>query len=54
MKNMTVDSELKSEKGIYTHEAFVAAGNTVDTSLAYDSFEAIKAECDWMSGNWVK
>ena len=54
LKNMTVDSELKSEKGIYTHEAFVAAGNTVDTSLAYDSFEAIKAECDWMSGNWVK
>ena len=54
LKNMTVDSKLKSEKGIYTHEAFVAAGNTVDTSLAYDSFEAIKAECDWMSGNWVK
>lgn len=54
LSNMTVDSELKSEKSIYTHDAFVAAGNTIDAHLAYASFAAIKAECDWMTGNWVK
>lgn len=52
--NMTVDSELKSEKNIYTNDAFVAAGNTIDTSMKYTSFNEIKAECDWMAGNWVK
>lgn len=52
--NMTVDSELKSEKNIYTNDAFVAAGNTIDTSLKYTSFSDIKAECNWMAGNWVK
>ncbi|WP_297329881.1 hypothetical protein [uncultured Bacteroides sp.] len=54
LSNMTVDSALKSEKGIYTNPAFIAAGNTIDANLTYGSFEAIKAECDWMSGNWVK
>ena len=52
--NMTVDSELKSEKNIYTNDAFVAAGNTIDTSLKYTSFSDIKAERNWMAGNWVK
>ena len=52
--NMTVDSELRSEKNIYTNDNFVSAGNTVDTSLKYTSFDDIKAECEWMAGNWVK
>ena len=32
LANMTVDSELRSEKNIYTNDNFVSAGNTVDTS----------------------
>ncbi len=54
LANMTVNSELKSEKSIYTNDNFVAAGNTIDTSLKYTSFDDIKAECEWMAGNWVK
>ena len=54
LANMTVDSELRSEKNIYTNDNFVSAGNTVDTSLKYTSFDDIKAECEWMAGNWVK
>ena len=54
LANMTVDSELRSEKNIYTNDYFVSAGNTVDTSLKYTSFDDIKAECEWMAGNWVK
>lgn len=54
LSGMTVDSELRSEKSIYTNDAFVSAGNTIDTNLTYASFADIKAECDWMSGNWVK
>ncbi len=54
LANMTVDSELRSEKNIYTNDNFVSAGNTVDTSLKYTSLDDIKAECEWMAGNWVK
>ena len=54
LANMTVDSELRSEKNIYSNDNFVSAGNTVDTSLKYTSFDDIKAECEWMAGNWVK
>lgn len=54
LANMTIDSELRSEKNIYTNDNFVSAGNTVDTSLKYTSFDDIKAECEWMAGNWVK
>lgn len=54
LANMSVDSELKSEKNIYTNDNFVSAGNTIDTSLKYTSFDDIKAECEWMAGNWVK
>ena len=43
LANMTVDSELRSEKNIYTNDNFVSAGNTVDTSLKYTSFDDIKA-----------
>ena len=54
LENMTVDTPLKSEKGIYTNEACTAAGNIIDTDLKYTCFTAIKAECDWMAGNWVR
>lgn len=55
LTNMTVDSPLKSEKNIYTNDAFVAAtGNIINTNLTYANFAAIKAECSWMNGNWVK
>ena len=54
LANMTVDSELRSEKNIYTNDNFVSAGNTVATSLKYFFFDDIKAECEWMAGNWVK
>ena len=54
LANMTVDSELRSEKNIYTNDNFVSAGNTIDTSLKYTSFDDIKAEYEWMAGNWVK
>ena len=54
LAKMTVSSNLRSEKSIYTNDHFVAAGNSVDASLKYASFNDIKAECDWMAGNWVK
>lgn len=54
LTNMTVSSALKSEKGIFTNEAFLASGNTINAALTYSSFDAIKAECSWMNGNWVK
>lgn len=43
LANMTVNSELKSEKSIYTNDNFVAAGNTIDTNLKYTSFDDIKS-----------
>ena len=54
LSNMTVGTALKSEKSIYTNDAFLAAGNTLNASLNYASFAAIKAECSWMNGNWVR
>lgn len=54
LRNLITDTGLKSEKGIYTNDAFLAAGNTIDTRLSYPSFADIKAECSWMNGNWVK
>lgn len=54
LENMTISSTLSSEKSIYTNDDFTSAGNTVDASLSYSSFAAIKADCTWMSGNWVK
>lgn len=53
LKNMTVSTELKSEKGTYTNEQFVAAGNIVDSNLNM-TLDDIKAACTWMTGNWVK
>ncbi len=54
LTNITLSNALDSKESIYTNDTFTAAGNKVDTSLAYASFDAIKAECSWMSGNWVK
>ena len=54
LKNITISAALNSKENIYTNDDFVAAGNQINPELAYSSFEAIKAECDWMNGNWVK
>lgn len=54
LANMTISAELTTD-GDYTNADFIAAtGNKVDAALSYASFDAIKAECDWMNGNWVK
>lgn len=45
---------LSSEKDIYNNDAFLTAGNTVDTSLSYTDFAAAKAACNWIIGSWVK
>ena len=54
LQNMVISAALSSEKGIYTNDAFTAAGNMVDTSLAYASFTDIKNACSWLAGSWVK
>ena len=54
LANITLANALDSKEGIYTNDAFIAAGNKVDASLAYANFDAIKAACDWMNGSWVK
>lgn len=55
LKNMTISAELNSKENIYTNENFIAAnGNSIDANLTYASFDAIKAECNWMKGQWVK
>lgn len=53
IKNTTISAEVKSEKGIYTNDTFVADGNTVDAllSLSYDDILALNT---WMKGAWVK
>lgn len=52
---MTISSELVSKQNIYTNANFVAGeNNKVDAGLKYASFDAVKAECDWMKGNWVR
>lgn len=54
LQNIKADTELSSENSIYTNEDFVAAGNSVTSSIAYSSMADIKASNSWMSGNWVK
>lgn len=55
LTNITISAELSSKEGIYTNADFIAvSSNRVDASLSYASFDAIKSECSWMSGNWVK
>ena len=54
LTNMTVTAALKSD-GYYTNDDFTAVtSNKVDATLSYASFDAIKAACDWMKGNWIK
>ena len=54
LTNMTVTAVLKSD-GDYTNDDFTAVtSNKVDATLSYASFDAIKAACDWMKGNWIK
>lgn len=54
LTNMTVTAALKSD-GDYTNDDFTAVtSNKVDATLSYTSFDAIKAACDWMKGNWIK
>lgn len=51
---MTVTAALESD-GDYTNDDFTAVtSNKVDATLSYTSFDAIKAACDWMKGNWIK
>ena len=54
LTNITADTELKSENGIYTNEMFEAAGNSTTSTISYSSLSDIKSDCSWMSGNWVK
>lgn len=53
IKNTTISAEVKSEKGIYTNDTFVAEGNIVDASLSL-SYDDILALNTWMKGAWVK
>lgn len=54
LTNMTVTAALESD-GDYTNDDFTAVtSNKVDATLSYTSFDAIKAACDWMKGNWIK
>lgn len=53
IKNTTISAEVKSEKGIYTNDTFVADGNIVDASLSL-SYNDILALNTWMNGAWVK
>lgn len=53
IKNTTISAEVKSEKGIYTNDTFVADVNIVDASLSL-SYDDILALNTWMKGAWVK
>ena len=54
LTNMTVTAAMKTD-GDYTNDDFTAVtSNKVDATLSYTSFDAIKAACDWMKGNWIK
>ena len=53
LKNMSISGTLNSKEGIYTNEAFEAAGNQTNQSIAYHSLADIAAVCSWMSG-WTK
>lgn len=54
LKNVTISAAVNTEKGIYTNDVFTSQGNTVDTSLSYSNFDAVKTAAGWISGNWVK
>ena len=54
LTDTTISAALYTD-GNYTNDDFVQAeGNEVDAALTYASFDAVKAACDWMNGNWIK
>ena len=59
LKNITVSGELANideDNKLYQHSNFITNGNnnTVNAGLTYANFDAIKAECGWITGSWVK
>ena len=53
LTNLSINGTLDSKEGIYTNEAFVAAGNETEQSFNYTSLSDIAKECTWMNG-WIK
>lgn len=53
LTNLSISGTLDSKEGIYTNEAFVAAGNETEQSFSYTSLSDIAKECTWMNG-WIK
>ena len=53
LTNLSISGTLDSKEGIYTNEAFVAAGNETEQSFNYTSLSDIAKECTWMNG-WIK
>lgn len=51
--HVSISGTLDSKEGIYTNEAFVAAGNETEQSFNYTSLNDIVKECTWMNG-WIK
>ena len=51
--HVSISGTLDSKEGIYTNEAFVAAGNETEQSFNYASLNDIAKECTWMNG-WIK
>jgi len=54
LENVRISSTLSSKENIYTNDDFTASGNIVDNSIQYDSFNAAKAACSWITGSWVR
>lgn len=54
LTGITISADFSSKENIYTAADFLAAGNKVDASLKFSSFEEIKSANSWMDGNWVK
>ena len=48
--HVSISGTLDSKEGIYTNEAFVAAGNETEQSFNYTSLNDIAKECTWMNG----
>ena len=53
LTNLSISGTLDSKEGIYTNEAFVAAGNETEQSFNYTSLNDIAKECTWMN-DWIK
>ena len=53
LTHVSISGTLDSKEGIYTNEAFVAAGNETEQSFNYTSLNDIAKECTWMNG-WIK